>query len=582
MLDSHELQSRTAYSLIVDASFSPGAKSSENLHGSLFRVAEDRALAWLLQGKDWSRWRSVKTKTPATLDLSPAQQKIAALIRQYAPARDKQKSESVDSDERLKRNLDEIEQNSGMEGLKELLDTPAAPNEPQYLDLLPPPEYSATLGYVMHNSTMQPSKANSLAEVLEEKPDRVFCENIPGLTYLVDSHHHLASRHHGTVKQNTFPTPPMDNALGFDLDPDTGEARVRAQLPPPTEQIEDVDPSTYTMSIRFSPSPWEHGDDFERYPPVEMEVEVDSVSGEVRNPKVVAVYSDSVVDLLLPARECDVRFRRRVVVPLYMDKSGKDVKSASDVASLEGTGPATEAKDVAEGETDDALLEDQGEKSTSEETTTGWDDLVENQGEKGTSEKAIIEENGFQEKKEVVEEEGVEAEPAEEITEPGKKPLTGSGFIASHLPDQSSSILSYIAASRLNPTRNDRLQPAPELTLQIPAYLCTPSTPPAEGVTFSDTKSPFDTAPVKYFFTKMSHITTTPLKRHHYHLNKKVVEGGATGGRKTILEMDFKLIENEEVKPWEVANWGTWTESVLGLVKRLGEVTGQRGGVFKR
>src|SRR5438445_2424767 len=177
MFDSHELRFRTSFSLVIDSSFSPGAESSDNLRGSLYRIAQDQALTWLMRGRDWSRWRSVKTKNPVTHEMSPSQQKIAALIKQWAPPLDK-KPEFVDPDERLKLNLDEINIVKGMEMVKTLLDSSGAVEEQQHSHLLPQPEYTATLGFLMHNSTLQPAKASSLAEVLKEDPERVFCENI--------------------------------------------------------------------------------------------------------------------------------------------------------------------------------------------------------------------------------------------------------------------------------------------------------------------------------------------------------------------------------------------------------------------
>ena len=498
MLDSHGLNFRTISSLVVDSSFSPGAETSDKLRGSLYRIAEDQALAWLMRGRDWSRWRSIKTKNPATHEMTPSQQRIAALIKQLAPPPDK-KPGFVDPEERLKLNLDEIRIAEGMEMVKTLLDPPAAAEEQQHSQLLPQPEYTATLGFLMYNSTMQPAKPNSLAEVLKGDPERVFCENIPGLTYLVSDHRLVNAPEKPAA--NSY----INSASGFGLDPETGEPRMNFEPTPVTPKVEGGDPYKYTMLIRFSPSPWEHPEDFEIYPPVEMEVDVDSATGEVRNPKVVAVHSSSLVDMMLPASECDVRFRRRVVVPLHVDKSG------------EIAGP--------------------------------------------------VREGGFTE--ETVKEEAAKEEAAAEA--PSTPNLT-----TPHLPNKSS-ILTYLANSKLNPTVNERLQPAPELSLQIPAYLCTVLPETASTAT--------DIVPVNYIFTSISYTTTTPLQRHGYHLNKRVIEGGLSGGKKVQLEMEFKKISSKSIGGAgleENGEWVVWAQSVLGLVGRLGHMLGFRGNIFVR
>ncbi|KAF8418800.1 mitochondrial inner-membrane-bound regulator-domain-containing protein [Tirmania nivea] len=521
MFDSHVLSFRTTSSLVVDSSFSPGAKSSDNLRGSLYRIAEDQALTWLMRGRDWSRWRSVKTKIPFIHEMSPSQQKIAALIKQWAPPPDK-KPEFVDPDKRLKLNLDEISIAEGMEMVKTLLDSSGVAEEQQHSHLLPQPEYTATLGFLLHNSAMQPAKANSIAEVLKEDPERVFCENIPGLTYLV-SDHKLVS-----ALEKPAANPFFNRASDFDLDPETGEPRMNFGPTLVTPKVDEGNPNNHSMLIRFSPSPWEHPEDFETYPPVEMEVEVDSITGDVRNPKVVAVHSNSVVDMMMPAKDCDVRFRRRLVVPLHVGKSDKIVKSAQEgrvakefskeEAAAEGSGPT-------EGE-------EEAVKSKSSEEATG------------------------------------DVEPAEAPSTPS--------LISPHLPNQSSSVDTYLANSKLNPTINKRLQPAAELNLQIPAYLCSASPEIASSLT--------DTVLVTYIFTSISYATTTPLSRHDYHLNKREIEGGLSGGKKVQLEMEFKKIPGKGIEGKdsveENREWGTWTESVLGLVGRLGQVLGTRRNIF--
>lgn len=502
MFDSHELHFGTSFSLVIDSSFSPGAGSPENLRGSLYRIAEDQALTWLMRGRDWSRWRSVKTKHPVTHKMSPSQQKIVALIKQWAPPPDK-KLEFVDPDERLNLSLDKISIPEGMEMIKTLLDSSGAAEEQQHSHLLPQPEYTATLGFLMHNSTMQPAKENSLAEVLKEDSERVFCENIPGLTYLV-SEHQLVSAPEKPVENLYF-----NSASDFDLDPETGEPRINFETTTVAPKVEEGDPNKYTMLIRFSPSPWEHPEDFETYPPVEMEVDVDSITGEVRNPKVVGVHSNSVVDMMLPARDCDVRFRRRLVVPLHVDKSEKIVESAREGG-------------------------------------------IDTEGEEAAAESGAC----------------------EEVTEDAEAAPTPN-LVAPHLPNQSSSILTYLANSKLNPIVNERLQPAAELILRIPAYLCSVSPEAAS--------SPTDTVPVTYIFTSISYATITPLKRDDYHLNRKEIEGGLSGGKKVQLEMEFKKIPAKSIDGKEGVEedgvWGTWAESVLGLVWKLGQVLRTRRNI---
>ena len=544
MFDSHEIPFRTTYSLLIDSQYSI-ATNPQGHQCSLYRIAEDSSLAWVSRGKDWSRWRIIKEKVPVKHEISPSQQRFAALIKQFAPSPDPGKPIFLGPENSSETKPSENVSSWDIETLYQLLDNSISEEERQYSNLLPRPGHTATLGYILHNAAGQSKQSDTLEW---NDIERVFCENIPGLTYLHTSFPLETGTGSFTTPMAPFRTP---IALPeFDIDPETGEAVINAGIT--TTDI--IDPAKHYMLLRLFPSPWKHGDSFESFPPVEIEMEIDPKTGDVSNPTVVAVQSDAVADLMLPGRECDVRFRRRVTVPLYVGRNVPQPRSTleNDVEAVDptnfcvkgGAEGAAIAQEVAMNITENGVADITKKTSVDNAVYNGTLDTT-----KQDPTKAIL--NG---------------------TTHDSKSSTETSPVNPHLPDQSSVVLTYLARSKLNPTTSDRLQPAAELTLLIPHYLCTPSPNPADP--------PTDTSLVTYAFTSISYVTNTRLNGEGYYLNKKTIEGGLSGGKKIVLEVELRRVEKPEMEG-TAHEWSNWAEVVLGLVTKLGNLIGQPGRKWK-
>ncbi|KAF8466940.1 hypothetical protein BDZ91DRAFT_848679 [Kalaharituber pfeilii] len=543
IFDSHELRFSTSYGLLVDSSFSPESEHASQLRGALFRVAEDSSLAWMLRSKAWYRWRSVKGAVPSSIT-SPEDQRIRGLIRDVAPAPDRAKQkepaiaaaldalDALDAEGNSTATTEHPTQATshpveGMDFLKKMLDDNPQNKGPAHARYLPKPQYTATLGFILHNSKKKPGEADSLSAMLEEGPERVFCENIPGLTYLL-------AREPLAGKPEAKMIPPVNqwlpagalSAVGKEaVEPETGipareEEKMDEEKEKEKEEEEIQDPARHTLLLHFSPSPWAHPDTFEQYPPVEMQVDVDIKTGEVYTPKVVAVYSNTVADLMLPARECDVRFRRRIVVPLFLAQAEKGSRAWE----------IDEEERAAERQY--AMI---GDESAGKE----------------------VEELG------------------------GWKP--SSYEVAPHLPDQSAAVMEYLSKSHLNTQTAGRLQPAPKITLQIPTYLFDDHS--IDPTSNADAKAsikdidPSATHPVTYMFTSLTHNSTTMLAHKPFRLNKKVIEGGISGGKKLAVEVLARWLRVEGAG--KKIEWKRFTAAVLGLVVKLQEKLGKREDVFR-
>ena len=526
MFDSYEIPFRTTYSLLIDSQFSTTTTS----HGpkcSLYRIAEDASLAWISRGKDWSRWRTIKEKIEVKCDKSPSQQKFAALIKQFAPSPDHRKPIFMGSENSSGLPQSDIGPSWDIETLYQLLDNSISEEERQHLDLLPGPEYTATLGYVLHNTVGQSKQLDTVDQIWRKDNDRIFCENIPGLTYLHTSFP-LVAGPGGSTNSMT----PFSAAIAlpeFDIIPETGEAVIKAG----TATTNIIDPAKHYMLLRFFPSPWKHPDSFEFFPPVEMEMEIDPKTGDFSNSKVVALQGDAVADLMLPGRGCDVRFRRRVVVPLYVGKNIPQPQSTPETV-VEAAG---QTNFVMKDKAIDADVTAERTMDMTEKTTVGSRESSIHDGTQRTTQ-------------------GATNDTHQDCTNPVK----------SHLPNQSSLVHTYLATSKLNPNTSDRLQPAPELTLLIPHYLCSPSPNPCS--------SPTDTSLVTYAFTSISYITNTRLNGKGYYLNKKTIEGGLSGGKKAVLEVELRTVEKPKIES-TATEWSNWAEVVLGLVTKLGSLIEQ-------
>lgn len=261
LFTSLDLQFRSSYSLLYNYPC-----GQERIQGALYPFTEDPSLTWRFRGRDWARWRDVKNKSS-----SP----VAAWKR---PVRIKMKDErSLKGHEEIRKILDESANREALE---------------LEVRQVHPAEYQVVLGCLLHDSDSHSmiKGPQIIEEFIKEERPRVLCHDFPGVSFIART-----------------PQSRIDEHL-----------RIR-QL----ELLEDG--AAYSFILKFAPSPWSNRDTFELFPPLEMTLMVDASSGKALDPKLVAVYSESMADLLMPSRNCDLRFLRRVNVPLNLGISGLDL-----------------------------------------------------------------------------------------------------------------------------------------------------------------------------------------------------------------------------------------------------------------
>lgn len=266
---SLDMQPRSSYSLLYSAPC-----EGESTKGALYPFAEDQSLSWRFRGKDWARWRDVKTK----MDMFPPVE-----------------SESLHAEGDRSTIITKGEGNlDGLEGIRRILDESATAQTMETEgDRVPPAEYQAILGCIIHGSDGQiiSKGQESLERFVKEERPRVLSNDFPGVSFIAQA---------PTIRGKSPDT--------YKNSPKLLEDRI-----------------AYSFTLRFAPSPWSSPGSFEHYPPLEMTLEIDSASGEALNPKLVAVHSESVADLLIPSRNCDLRFLRRVDVPLALGINGQQL-----------------------------------------------------------------------------------------------------------------------------------------------------------------------------------------------------------------------------------------------------------------
>lgn len=261
LFTSLDLQFRSSYSLLYNS-----PRGQESTKGALYPFTEDPSLPWRFRGRDWARWRDVKNKllpSEVAPGLVPGQVD-SALIKM-------QDDRSLDGLGEVRKILDES------------ADLEALELEGQHIH---PVEYQIVLGCLLHDSDghNMMKGPQALEKFIKEERLRVLCHDFPGVSFI---------------------------------------ARMpRSRIEPPLSRIEEPkmleEGAAYSFILKFAPSPWSNPDTFELFPPLEMTLMVDAFSGEAQNPKLVAVHSESVADLLMPSRNCDLRFLRRVNVPLNL------------------------------------------------------------------------------------------------------------------------------------------------------------------------------------------------------------------------------------------------------------------------
>lgn len=268
LFTSLDLQFRSSYSLLYNS-----PRGQESTKGALYPFIEDPSLPWRFRGRDWARWRDVKNKLlPSGAAPGPAPgQEDSTLIKM-------QDDRSLDGLEEVRKILDES------------ADLEALELEGQQVH---PVEYQVVLGCLLHDSGGHNmiKGPQTLEKFIKEERLRVLCHDFPGVSF-------IARMPHGRTR------PPLGGA---------GQPKL----------LEGG--AAYSFILKFAPSPWSNPDTFELFPPLEMTLMVDAFSGEAQDPRLVAVHSESVADLLMPSRNCDLRFLRRVSVPLNLGVSVLDL-----------------------------------------------------------------------------------------------------------------------------------------------------------------------------------------------------------------------------------------------------------------
>lgn len=278
LFTSLDLQFRSSYSLLYNS-----PRGQESTKGALYPFTEDPSLPWRFRGRDWARWRDVGKKAPP-----PGTEFGLALDRE----------DSILIKMKDERSLD------GLGEVRKILDESA---NLEVLELeaqqVYPAEYQVVLGCLLHDSDGHNMLGGPqvLEEFIKEERPRVLCHDFPGVSF-------IAQTPHNRIK-------PLSDKIGQPKLLEGGAA--------------------YSFILKFAPSPRSNRYNFELFPPLEMTLVVDPISGEAQHPKLVAVHSESVADLLMPSRNCDLRFLRRINVPLNIGISGPELAAGGGITENE-------------------------------------------------------------------------------------------------------------------------------------------------------------------------------------------------------------------------------------------------------
>ncbi|EGX51607.1 hypothetical protein AOL_s00054g306 [Orbilia oligospora ATCC 24927] len=299
LFNSTDLHFRQMYSLLGET------KLDSPLTGALYPVAEDQTLPWMYRGREWCRWRSIRTPRSKTVesiedDLSPTistpllnpargdkvgYNDIRSLLDSFSTATP---SELPAATEITAKELDV----SAIFGESEPASSPTTASTPPYI----PPgaeiqtNYRAVLGQILHSSPTLPKarEPKSLSDLFASNPSHLLCNSVPKI-------------------------------LDF---------------------LSTLNPVTYKYDfkilLKFSPSPWKHPKNFELLPPVEMELQIKPDTNELQALKVAAVESHSIVDVLMPRNACDLRFVKRTLA--RVEGKTKQVKNYIRAAKLDVLG----------------------------------------------------------------------------------------------------------------------------------------------------------------------------------------------------------------------------------------------------
>ncbi|TGZ79094.1 hypothetical protein EX30DRAFT_342583 [Ascodesmis nigricans] len=152
--------------------------------------------------------------------------------------------------------------------------------ESQHPELEPPPGdlgrlrsrivHEAVFGHVLHHyDSSERLVARGLREFVEQtKSSRAFCQTFPGSPFF---------------------------------------SKFVEALPGPSVEFTHNE----GFQLSFLPSPWEHPEDFEKYPPVHIFMPINETSDSSKGrPVLRALQSKSIADVMLPGEHCDIRFAR--------------------------------------------------------------------------------------------------------------------------------------------------------------------------------------------------------------------------------------------------------------------------------
>lgn len=253
------MQVRSIYSLLYNS-----PSDQESPKGALYKFSEDPSLPWVFRGRDWARWRVVRTKP------NPAAQEVEPNSDEAERGTIGMKGErSLGSIENIRHILDQSSITEATVG-----ERPAA-------------EYQAILGCILHDSegNSVPQSPQTLEEFIKDERPRILSNEFPGVSFIAQA---------PVSRKDPMRAYRDDSAKLLD---------------------EDI---AYSFSIRFAASPWSLPATFDQYPILELTLPIDRYTSDILQPTLIARHSESVADMLMPNRQCDIRFLRRVDVPLAM------------------------------------------------------------------------------------------------------------------------------------------------------------------------------------------------------------------------------------------------------------------------
>ncbi|KAK6516897.1 hypothetical protein TWF506_006781 [Arthrobotrys conoides] len=305
LFNSTDLHFRQMYSLLGETKF------ASPLTGALYPVAEDQTLPWMYRGREWCRWRSIRTPRSKTVesiedDLSPtistpllnpargdtvAYNDIRSLLDSFSTTSPSVPPPAIDSTTKeldMSAIFGELEPEAESESVPSPTTTSTPPHIPPGAEIQT--SYRAVLGQILHSSPTLPKarEPRSLSDLFASNPSHVLCNSVPKI-------------------------------LDF---------------------LSTLNPVTYKYDfkilLKFSPSPWKHPKNFELLPPVEMELQIKPDTNELQALKVAAVESHSIVDVLMPRNACDLRFVKKTLA--RVEGKTKQVKDYIRAAKLDVLG----------------------------------------------------------------------------------------------------------------------------------------------------------------------------------------------------------------------------------------------------